>query len=186
MERVTTNLVRLLVMTGVGAMLTSTGCATTEGDSAGAISPARAAQLAEDDCSGIPAKEREQGILAYREAMSAAQPLKESQLVGKTKIFHTRGVVFAVRAEPGMTAPWLERVAACHIDLSTSGQLASNAGATDPLLVPGTTVRVEEAAMGYVVSVRVPNDDAASEVTRRAQAFLTGPTGPAMAQGASP
>lgn len=185
MERVTTNLVKVLVMTGVGALLTSTGCATTGGDSSAGMSPARAAQLAEDDCSGIPAKERELGILAYRDAMSASQPLKESEQVGKTKIYRNRGVVFGVRAQPGMTAPWLERIASCHIELAAAGRLATT-GATDPLLVPGTTVRVEEAGTGYLISVRVPNDDSASEVTRRMQAFSTGPTGPAMAQGVSP
>jgi hypothetical protein len=61
----------------------------------------------------------------------------------------------------------------------------SGAGANDPLLVPGATVRVEEAATGYLVSVRVPGDDAASEVMRRAQALLTGSSGPAFAQGVS-
>jgi hypothetical protein len=150
------------------------------------MSPTQAAQLAENDCSGVPAKERELGILAYRESIGAAQPLKESEQVGKTKIFHTRGVVFGVRAQPGMTGPWLERVASCHIELAAAGQLASNTASADPLLVPGTTVRVEEAGTGYLVSVRAPNADAASEVTRRTQALLTGPSGPAMAQVVSP
>lgn len=187
MARRTTTVVRVAMMTCVGAALASTmGCATTAGgSSAGAMSLAEAAQIADQDCPGIPAKERELGILAYRDAIGGTQPLKESSQVGKVKFFHDRGVVIFVRAQPGMTAPWLDRVASCHIALAAAGRGVSGAGANDPLLVPGATVRVEEAATGYLVSVRVPGDDAASEVMRRAQALLTGSSGPAFAQGVS-
>ena len=182
------SLVRILVLTGIGALVSTTaGCASVAGSSTGtAMTPAQAAQVADNECSGIPAKERELGILAYRDAIGGARPLKETTQVGKVQFSHERGVVIAVRAQPGMSAPWLQRVATCHIALAAAGRGVTSPGAADPLLVPGATVRVEEADTGFIVSVRVPDDTSASEISRRTQALLTGPSGPATAEAASP
>lgn len=184
MRDLRSNLVRLLVMTGLGGTLVSSasGCATTAGGSSPtAMTPAQAAQLADEECIGIPAKERDLGLLAYRDAIGGARPLKERTRVGKMELTRDRGVVIAVRAQPGMTAPWLERVAMCHIAQTSAGRSAIPIE-SDPLLVSGATVRVEEADTGFIVSVRVPDDATASEVSRRAQALLTGPSGPATAE----
>lgn len=177
------NLGKFLKMTGVGGalVLTLNGCATG-GASMGSMTPAQASQVADEDCIGVPAKERELGILAYRDAVRGAESLKESEQVGKMKFAKDRGVVIALRAQPGMSAPWLGRVASCHMALAAAGRDASSASAMDPLLVPGAAVRVDETATGFAVSVRVPNDEAASETLRRAHALLTGPSGPATAE----
>jgi hypothetical protein len=146
------------------------------------MTPAQAAQIADQECAGIPAKERELGILAYRDSIGGVRPLKEKTRVGKWETTHDRGVEIAVRAQPGMSAPWLERVATCHIALATAGRGGASTDATDPLLVAGATVRVEEADTGFIVSVRVPDDASVSEISRRTQALLTGPSGPATAE----
>jgi hypothetical protein len=172
---------RSLVMVGFGAALASTGgCATMSGGSA-AMTPAEAEQVASEECSGVPQNERDMGLLAYRDSISGTRALVEKTHVGKSEVSRERGIVMFVRAKPGMSAPWLGRIASCHIALEAAGGSGS-AGNTDPQLVPGATVRVEEAFDGYVVSIRVPDDAASSEALRRAQAFLTGPSGPATAQ----
>lgn len=183
------NLVRFLAVTSIGGGLALTvgACATTAGGaSVATMTPAEAAQVADEQCAGVPSKERELGILAYRDALGGVQPLKESTQVGKVKFLHNRGVVIAVRAQPGMTAPWLARVASCHIALAAAGRGPADEDSRDPLLVPGATVGVEEASTGFVVSVHVPEGAAASETLRRTQALLTGPSGPATAQLISP
>jgi len=188
MRYVKTSFVKVLLMAGVGGLVAyAGGCATVPGGSTGvAMTPAQAAQIADQECAGIPAKERELGIMAYRDSIGGVRPLKEKTHVGKWEYTHDRGVEIAVRAQPGMSAPWLERVATCHIALVTAGRAEANASAADPLLVAGATVRVDEADTGFVVSVRVPDDASDSEILRRTQALLSGPSGPATAEVVSP
>ncbi|HVV51922.1 MAG TPA: hypothetical protein VHO06_19795 [Polyangia bacterium] len=168
---------------GLAALLAA-GCATeSAGPLAASMTPEQYAQVAGEQCAGVPAKEQEQGILAYRDALSGAQPLKEPYQVGKVTLTHDRGVRIGVRAQPTLTGPWLERVATCHMALARAGRLAPNAG--DPFAVAGATVRVEEAYTGYVVELRVSNADAATEVMDRATAALAAPAGPMTAEGAA-
>jgi hypothetical protein len=173
-----------LIGAGVAAVLAGNGCATEAvGAFSPSLTPAQYAQISEDQCMGVPNKERELGVLAYRDAIAGARPLKEEYLVGKTKMTHDRGIEIALRAQPAMTAPWLERVASCHVALVKSGQLT--AMASDPQVVAGAVVHVETADTGYIVSVRVPDAEAAAEVVRRTTVALTGPTGPATAERSS-
>ena len=169
---------------GVGlaaALAAAPGCATAApGPLSASLTPAQYAQLSEEECTGVPAKEQEMGVLAYRDAVSTAQPLKEEYQVGKTKLTRDRGVQLTVRAEPSVSRPWLMRVATCHVALARSGRIA--ASQNDPLLVAGATVDVEEQTTGYLVKVHVPDQAAAAEVMRRATLALSGPSGPATAE----
>jgi hypothetical protein len=166
---------------GLAALFATNGCATEAPTAfSPALTPVQYAQISEDQCTGVPAGERELGVLAYRDAIANAQPLKEEYAVGKMKMTRDRGVQLAIRAQPSMTAPWLERVAVCHVALVRAGQLAASPG--DPQIVPGASIQVEAASTGYIVSVRVPDDVGAAEVMRRTTVALTGPTGPATAE----
>lgn len=170
-----------LIGAGFAAFVAANGCATeTAGAFSPSLTPVQYAQISGDQCTGVPNNERELGVLAYKDAIANAKPLKEEYQVGKTKMTRDRGVQLAIRAQPSMTAPWLERVASCHVALVRSGQLMASAG--DPQVVPGAVVSVEAAYTGYVVSVRVPDADGAAEVLRRTTVALTGPTGPATAE----
>jgi hypothetical protein len=169
---------------GLVALLAASGCATEAGGLSASLTPEQYAQVSLEQCSGVPAKEQELGVMAFRSAVANAQPLKETYQVGKTKFERDRGVQIAVRAQPNITAPWLARVATCHIALARSGRI--NPNESDPLTVAGATVQVDEAYTGYVVSVHVTDDVAAAEVMRRTTVALTGPTGPATAERLAP
>jgi hypothetical protein len=166
---------------GLVVLLAATGCATeTGGAMSASLTPAQYAQVSTEQCSGVPAKEQELGVMAYRSAIANAQPLKEAYSVGKVKFERERGVQIAVRAQPNLTAPWLARVATCHIALARSGQITPSE--SDPLAVAGATVQVEEGYTGYLVSVHVTDETAAAEVMRRTTVALTAPSGPATAE----
>jgi hypothetical protein len=170
-----------MVGVGLAALFAVNGCATEAPNAfAASLTPVQYAQISEDQCTGVPANERELGVLAYKDAIANAQPLKEEYTVGKTKMTRDRGVQLAIRAQPSMTAPWLERVAACHVALVRAGQLPANPG--DPQVVAGASIQVEAAYTGYIVSVRVPDASGAAEAMRRATVALTAPTGPATAE----
>jgi hypothetical protein len=175
----------LKIVFGLGgaslAALLATGCATeSNGVLTASMTPEQYAQISEEQCTGVPAKEQEQGILAYRDAIAGAQPLKDPYQVGKMKLTRDAGVQIGVRAQPNLTAPWLQRVATCHMALARSGRLTPSS--SDPFAVAGATVHVEEAYTGYVVQLHVTDVDAAKEVMSRTSVALTTPNGPATAE----
>jgi len=183
MKTVDSGFSRVLGCGGAGllALLAASGCATeTGGGLSASLTPDQYAQSSMEQCAGVPPKEQELGVMAYRDAVGNAQPLKETYLVGKTKFEHARGVQIAVRAQPNITGPWLARVATCHIALARSGRITPSEN--DPLMVAGATVQVDEAYTGYVVNVRVTDDKSAAEVVRRTTLALTAASGPATAQ----
>ncbi len=159
------------------SLLAIVGCATesTGGPLSPSLTPQDYARIADAQCTGLPAKEQQLGLFAYRDSIATTRPYKEEYQVGKMKLTHDRGVELAIRAQPSMTVPWLERVATCHMALARSNAIAANAG--DPQMVPGATVRVEETYTGFVVSIRVPDAEAAAEVERRTALAMTATTG---------
>jgi hypothetical protein len=173
------------IMFGLGgaslAALLAAGCATeSTGVLTASMTPEQYAQLSDQQCNGVPAKEQEQGILAYRDAISGAQTLKDPYQVGKMKLTRDSGVQIGVRAEPNLTGPWLERVATCHMALARSGRLTPSA--SDPFAVAGATVHVEEAYTGYIIQLHVSDPDAAKDVMNRTSVALTTPNGPVTAE----
>jgi hypothetical protein len=167
---------------GVVAFVTMSGCATESagGSLSASLSPPEYAQIAEAQCTGLPTKEQQLGLLAYRDSIAGTQPLKEEYTVGKMKLTHARGVQLAIRAQPSMSVPWLERVATCHMALARSNAVAASDG--DPQLVTGATVRVEETFTGYIVSIHAPDASSAAEVMRRTTVAMTAPSGPMTAE----
>jgi hypothetical protein len=167
---------------GFGIMAAASGCATTSGASA----PLAAVQGTEDAgqaCAGIPDKERELGLLSFHDALGGTAPLRDRVLIGKTMIVDKDvGVRIAVRAQPGLTAPWLARVASCHMALAASHQLEAPNAKNDPLAVPGVQVSVDEAYTGFIVSIRGADPSIVSDLSSRATAMLATPAGPMTAQ----
>jgi hypothetical protein len=165
-----------LVLAGAGA-----GCATTS------TAPALAAALGGEDtehaCAGVPAKERDLGLLTYRDAIGGTAPWHERVRISKgVEVDQEVGVRIAVRAQPGLTAPWLARVATCHASLAAANQIEAADAKNDPLRVPGVAVSVDEAATGFIVSVRAPNAIDAADVKARSVAMANGQSLPPTAQ----
>jgi hypothetical protein len=150
--------------------LTGAGCATT-GSATGAVAQA---ETVEDVCSGVPAKQQELGLLAYRESLGPATPVRQLVPVSKgVNVSEERGVQIPVRAQPGLTAAWVGRVATCHAGLASAGKLGAGSP-DDPLLVPGVKIAVAETATGYLVTVEAPSSSAASDLMRRSYAMNAG------------
>jgi hypothetical protein len=143
----------------------------------GACSIATAAHGAEDICSGVPAKARVMGLLAFRDNIVSVTPLNEFRFAGKAKYGHTEGVVIKLRATPEMSVPWLERVASCHRAMAGAGRLAGYDSAQDPFIVAGTSVGATEVYAGYVLSVRGDKDDAIQAILQRSYALVSTPGG---------
>jgi len=173
----TTKVKTLLTIAIVGAACSMSALAFGETKT----SSAQYAGSAVDICAGVPARERELGLLAFRDNIVSVAPLNEFHYAGKAKYLRTEGAVIRLRATPGISVPWLERVNGCHIAMMGSSQLAENEAAMDPFAVAGTTVAATEVYAGYVLSVRGASVESVQEILRRWYALRPTPTSPASA-----
>jgi hypothetical protein len=175
-----------VVAIGGGSAIGAGGCAGTLASQPKIPSAAQYAAIADDVCAGVPAKERDLGLLAYREAIVSVAPLNEDSFVGKIKVSNTEGTVIGLRALPGISIPWLERVNSCHVALVGSGRINGSETVADPFAIPGSMVSAAEIYAGYVVFVRGMNHDAAMEISRQANALLLPTNHPPTASLVSP
>lgn len=111
---------------------------------------ASAAEVA-SACADLPEQQQRAQLLGGALPVADAWPVV--QRVGKHLEFRTLGAEVYVRAEPHVTAPWLQRVAHCQIVRYEAGELAS---AADPLAVTGAQVEVRDVGGGFVVRVTAP------------------------------
>lgn len=116
----------LLAVAVVGAACTMATAAYGETTASGKSTPAQYAAVADDICTGVPTREREMGLLAFRDNIVSVSPLNEFHFAGKAKYLRTEGAVIKLRATPGISVPWLERVNGCHIALMGSGRLVGS------------------------------------------------------------
>ncbi|MGC9986588.1 MAG: hypothetical protein ABSF35_23590 [Polyangia bacterium] len=175
-----------MVVVAVGGSSVTASCAGTIATRTNETpSVAQYAAIADDACVGVPAKEREMGLLAYRDGIVNVAPLQEDTFAGKIKAIRTEGAIIALRAMPGISVPWLERVNQCHVALVGSGRLPASEAAIDPLAIPGTQLSATEVYAGYVLSIKGIDHSIAQEILRRSTALLSAPGRPATAPLAS-
>lgn len=168
----TSSVITFVVVTAVGGVSCAGALASAM---AGPPSAAQQAAIGDDICAGVPPKEREMGLLAFRDGIVSVVPLTADSFVGKSKVSHTEGAIIGLRAAPGISVPWLERVNSCHVSLVNSGRLAGDQAALDPFVIPKTTVGATAVYAGYVLYVRGPNYDVAREIIARSNALLSAP-----------
>jgi hypothetical protein len=77
------------------------------------------------------------------------------------------GAVIYVRSRPGVSAPWLSRVLACH-ELRHVPELCA-AHDRCPLAVEGARVGVTETSTGFAVSIEASDAKIAQEIVRRSR-----------------
>jgi hypothetical protein len=177
----TTKVRTLLTVTVVGAACTIGSAAYGENGAVRAKGKTATAQYdatSDDICAGVPAKERELGLLAFRDNIVSIAPLNEFKYAGKAKYSHTEGVVIKLHATPGISVPWLERVNGCHVAMAGAGHLSGYDAASDPFILSGTSVAASEVYAGYVLSVRAANYNAVQALMQRSYALNSTPRGP--------
>ncbi|MGO9287951.1 MAG: LexA family protein, partial [Polyangia bacterium] len=91
-----------MVVVAVGGSFVTASCAGTIATGT-TPSAAQYAAIADDACVGVPAKEREMGLLAYRDGIVNVTPLQEDTFAGKIKATRTEGAVIALRAMVELT-----------------------------------------------------------------------------------
>jgi len=111
---------------------------------------------------------------AHRDDIRSVQPLQETQQVGKGTISRQVGARVVFRANPGMTAEWLQRVVDCHLARAAAAGHEMPEMDYCPLMLPGVTARVTSVGDGFAVDIR-SNDPATQDaIVKRTAALAPG------------
>jgi hypothetical protein len=152
------------------ASATALGCAAPA--TALHTSGARAAEVEASACSDVPAAERDLGPLGHRDRIAGVEVLQD-RLYPK-QMPQPSGVAVYVRATPGMTEQWLDRVLECHL-----AHRAAIAGTTedrsDPFLVEDARIGVSPTSDGFRIAITTRDVAAAREIIGRARAVAGDP-----------
>jgi hypothetical protein len=133
---------------------------------AGGEPPAADAASIEHACAGLPDALVARTVADLRASVEGVEPLRD----GSTKLTpRLLGAVVQVRATPGMTAEWLERVLQC--DAARQGPSASCTPEACPLAPAGASRNVTPTPTGFAIALRSRDLDVAHEIDRRARGF---------------
>src|SRR5882672_10941846 len=126
------------------------------------------AQDAKLACRDIPAAEWSGTALTNPQDVRAVQEIKPETPGSETETIVQRwGARIVLRAQPGMTAEWLRRVAECHMaQVAAPGGLPAT---PSPLDVKGASVSVQSAGDGFAVDLTSSDPKVGRQILARAQ-----------------
>jgi hypothetical protein len=125
-------------------------------------------------CAGIPTQDRDISPFQHREDIESVEPIN-TPIGGKTGGFRANGVTVQIRAVPGMTAEWLQRVVDCHIARNASMGYAMPEMSDCPLMLRNVSATVTSTGRGFAVAIRSDDVDTVHEIRRRAEALRESP-----------
>lgn len=83
------------------------------------------------------------------------------------------GASVTLRAVPGLTKEYLQRLVSCHLARDATMGFAMPEMAWCPLSVKGASATVESAGSGFRVDIKGDSKDSAEEIARRAKGLMT-------------
>ncbi len=118
-------------------------------------------------CSGIAEQDRDISPFSYTDDITAVEPLTRQGKAGKPDT--VLGATVTLRAVPGLTAEWLQRVVDCHIARNASLGNPLIDAPTCPLVPKDVKATVTSTGTGFAVELRSPNKKSAEEILSRSQ-----------------
>jgi hypothetical protein len=141
---------------------------------AGAPSARAAAPVDKLACQGVPDVEWNGSPLVNPRDIRAVQEIRAATPVSEAETVIPRGGArILLRAQPGMTAEWLQRIASCHqavVTVSNPATLTSS-----PLDVRGALISVQSTGDGFAVDITSADIRVSQEILRRAKALVPPP-----------
>jgi hypothetical protein len=129
-------------------------------------------------CVGVPEIDSGGARLTDPQFVRAVQEIKPAAPVSEAETVVPRGGArILLRAQPGMTAEWLQRIAECHMAKVAAANPATLTGS--PLDVKGALVSVQSSGDGFAVDITSPDVRVAREILTRARAMAPRPVAPA-------
>jgi hypothetical protein len=123
-------------------------------------------------CIGLTDADRDMSPFAHREDIASVQELVTKSTGGKSQFSRKTGALVVIRAVPGLTQQWLQRVIDCH--LARNAALGHDLAEMPhcPLVPNGVTASVAPTETGFAVSVQSDDPVVAQEILQRAQSLV--------------
>lgn len=129
-------------------------------------------------CVGISDDDRDLSPFEHPEEIAAVEPLKERVQMGRTSSESLAGAVVTIRAVPGLTAEWLQRIVDCHLARNSSLGHVVPEMPNCPLVPKGVEAKVTSAGNGFAVSIRSNDGETVKEILARARRLQETPVAP--------
>jgi hypothetical protein len=140
--------------------------------STGPIDRARELEHAEQLlCGGIPDEDRDLGPFAHRNLLERVEPMLE-RAFAKGPLSVPVGAIVYLRASPGMTEQWLQRIVDCHLaHHAVAGAAIAGHPSCPMVAAEPPRVFVRSTSDGFAVNIRSSRLDA-DEVLARCRALV--------------
>lgn len=122
-------------------------------------------------CSGIGPSDRDDSPFSHRDDIVGVEPLVSTTTSSRGPTKHVDGASITIRAVPGLTVEYLQRLVSCHLARNASMGFAMDEMSFCPLAVKGASATVASASGAFRVDVRGDGEDAIKEIGRRADAL---------------
>lgn len=142
------------------------GMAADHRDGSGVLTAAEASA-----CGGLDDEDRDASPFEHREDIVASEALQSSATGGKGTTARLLGASVTLRAVPGLTKEYLQRLVNCHSARNASMGFAMPEMAVCPLSVNGAKATVESSGPNFRIEIRADDTQAANEILRRAKAL---------------
>ena len=123
-------------------------------------------------CAGIPEADRDMSPFEHYADIAGIESLVETTQGSKQATSRTTGVTVTVRAVPGLTTEWLQRIVDCHLARNAALGHVVPEMPNCPLVPNGVTAQVRSVRGGFAVDIRSDDSDAVAEVRARASRMV--------------
>ena len=128
-------------------------------------------------CAGLSEADRDISPFEHREDVVNVAPLFETRSLGRGSAQQEVGIIVTVRAVPGLTQEWLQRLVDCHLARAAALGHSMPEMPHCPLVPHGVDrVAVTSAGGGFEVAIHT-SAQALPEVRRRAAGLVAGASG---------
>jgi hypothetical protein len=123
-------------------------------------------------CVGLSDEERDSSPFDHRADIVRVTELRDDVPVRYEVTHPLVGATITVRAVPGLTAEWLERVMACHLARNAALGHDVPEMPSCPLVPRGVSARARSVGDGFAVDVRADTPEGAADVLARARSLV--------------
>lgn len=124
-------------------------------------------------CAGLPERDRDMSPLARGAAISNVSELraKAAKPGVKTPTAQAAGATITLRAVPGLSSAWLQRLVDCHLARAASTGFEMPEMPYCPMMVKGATAEVRTVGSEFAIDIRSDDPKTATEIWHRARAL---------------
>lgn len=123
-------------------------------------------------CAGIPDGDRDNSpLVSHATDIESVEPLFAETGSSKDKTNRPTGARVTIRAVPGLTPQYLQRLVECHVARNASMGFAMPEMASCPLSVKGASGVVESTGGAFRIDIKSTDVESANEIARRAQSL---------------